>query len=422
MSARARRNDVVRRLRTVAVRAVRRHGLLPTGLPDRYGEDDALLGTRLDETVLLYFGGTQQDIYQLQQWYGPVRALHERHPVVVVTLDSRTTRRVRAELGLRVLTIANYGTLDDLLSRSDVKLALYVGHQPLNFNALRFTSLVHVFLNHGDSDKAVAVSNQCKAYDLLFVPGQASIDRMARHTVLYDAAARCWVVGRPQLDFDRVEPPPRRGERSVVLYAPTWEGAQPSVAYGSVVTHGPRLARALVADHRFTLVYRPHPLSGVTDRRFGDADAEVRRLITDAAAAEPGAGHRVETAASFNALVAEGDVLVCDVSAVAIDWLPSGKPFVVTRVPSPVAVDASTRMLEVIPRLPVEELGRVGDLLAEQLDPDPDRVARLALVDYYLGDTSPGAATRRFLDACSAAIELRDREWAAARARGAKGP
>ena len=117
--------------------------------------------------------------------------------------DSRAARLVRQELDLPAVVIAHYGRLDELLSRSDVKLALYVNHNPQNFAALRFTSLAHVYLTHGDSDKGVSVSNQSKAYDFIFVPGQAAVDRIQAYTMFYDAAPHCVLIGCPQLDVDR---------------------------------------------------------------------------------------------------------------------------------------------------------------------------------------------------------------------------
>jgi hypothetical protein len=418
-------SGLVRRLRRLAIGVVRKHGWLPKGLPDRYGDDDRLAGTSLTQTVMVYFPGTQEDVYQLRQWYEPLRALHERHPVIVVLQDSRTARLVRAEAGLPAITVARYGALDDLLSRSEVKLALYVGHNPQNFTALRFTSIAHVFLNHGDSDKGVAVSNQNKAYDFLFVPGQASVDRIQARTMFYDAASHCMLIGRPQLDADPVgaeAAQPEGSGRPTVLYAPTWEGAQPSLAYGSVASHGLKLVRALLADGRFAVIYRPHPLSGVTSAPYADADAAVRRLVADAAAADPGAGHRVDTESSGNASMAAADLLISDVSAMALDWLPSGKPLVVTVPAAPEVVTAATRMLDVVPRLSVTDLDGVVTLLADELDRDPGRAARLALVEYYVGDTTPGAATKRFLDACTQVIARRDETWAAVRSRGPAGP
>lgn len=425
---RARAGTAGRWLLRAAIRLVRRHGLVPPGMPDRYGDDDRLAGTSLDQTVMVYFPDTRESLYQLRQWYGALRALDARHPVVVVLQDSRTAALVRRELGLPAITIANYSRLDDLLSRSEIKLALYVNHNPQNFSALRFTSLAHVYLSHGESDKGVAVSNQCKAYDFWFVAGQAAIERIASYTMFYDTASRCLEIGRPQLDFDRSVPStaePSRPDRPTVLYAPTWEGAQPSLAYGSLPTHGVALVRALLASGRFTVAYRPHPLTGVTVTEHGDADAQVRRLVQEAAGAEPGAGHRVDVDRPVNEVMDDADVLVCDVSAVAMDWLPSGRPLIVTEPASPHVVTARTAMLDVVPRLPVstsKDAEAVVALVAEQLDQDPTRQQRAELVGHYLGDTAPGAATQRFLDACTTVIERRDAAWARVRSRGPAGP
>lgn len=404
-----RRGSLKRKARDLAMYAARRGGFLPSGTPDRLADDAGL--TRFDATVMVYFPDTRQNLYQLQQWYAALRALHERHPVVVVLQDSRVAAVVRQELGLPAYVVAHYSRLDELLAASEVKVALYVNHSPQNFSALRFLSLVHVFLNHGESDKGVSVSNQVKAYDFAFVAGQAAVDRYREHTMLFDADARCRMIGRPQLDVDRpveavdaVDPVGGRlaGERPTALYAPTWEGAQPSLAYGSVRSHGPALVRHLLADGRFRVVYRPHPLNGLLDAAYGDADAEVRRLVSEA-------GHLVDTSRPLNAAFADADVLVTDVSAVALDFLAFDKPLIVTEPVSSSVVVAKTRLLDEVPRLAVGGLSGVANLVHEQVSSDPLAEQRRGLVDYYLGDTTPGAATKRFLDACTEMVELRDR-------------
>jgi hypothetical protein len=194
------------------------------------------------------------------------------------------------------------------------------------------------------------------------------------------------------------------------------------MAYGSVASHGPAIVRALLEDGRFAVAYRPHPLSGISSVEYGDADAEIRRLVTEAAVADPGAGHRVETEHSVNDSLARADLLVTDISAMAIEWLPSGKPMVITEPASSAVVTARTRMLDVVPRLPVTDLPGLAALVADQLDRDPARAARAGLVDYYLGDTTPGAATKSFLDACTRVISERDEAWAVVSARGPAGP
>jgi len=396
-------------------RMLRRFGMLPGGMPDGLGEDDRLVGSRLPHRVMVYFADPQESLYQLEQWYGPLRALNEVHPVVVVCMDSRTAARIRHQSGLDVITVARDATLDDLLSRSDVKLCLYVNHNPQNFSALRFRSLVHVSMLHGDSDKSVSVSNQVKGYDYTFVAGQAAVDRFDTYTTLFDAATRCIPVGRPQLDTDTpvLDNSPAGGpaqDRRTVLYAPTWEGGQDSVAYGSVDTHGAGVVERLIGAG-FRLVYRPHPLSGVRVSAYGEADAHVRSLVEQAAAADPGAGHLVSVGGPLAGAFAGADLLISDVSAVANDWLPTMKPLVITVPTAGRARAAATRLLDVAPRLTAAQVPDVARVVRQQLDEDPCREERARLVRYYLGDVTPGASLRRFLAACERLMEVRDAEW-----------
>lgn len=406
-----------RRLRRFVAQSVRRLGILPVGMADRLGDDAALLGSTLAEEVMVYFPDTKESLYQLRQWYQPLKALNQEHPLVVVCLDSRTAKLVRKESGLRCVTIARYSTTDDLLSRSNVKLALYVNLHWQNFTNLRFLSLVHVHLSHGDGDKAVNVSNQLKAFDFNFVAGQAGVDRVARHVMLYDAKARTIPIGRPQLDPDpRVQAshsPRSPGTLPTVLYAPTWEGAQPSVSYSSLVTHGEKMVNALLACGRYRVIYRPHPLAGVIDKATGQADIRIRSMIDRAAEQSPEIGHRIETTADFLDSAAESDLLLCDVSGVTVDYLPSRKPLVVTVSANPQAVAAKTKLLDVVPRVTATEAERIVEVVDTQLQADPQRQDRLDLIEYYVGDTTPGVATRRFIEACEHAMSVRDAAWQA---------
>jgi len=391
------------RLRRAGGVWVRRLGLLPGGESDRLGEDDALAGTVLRERVMVYFPDVPTNVYQLAQWYAPLAALAERHPLVVITQDSRTTRLVRAETPFRVHCVARSATLDGLVERSDIALALYVGHHGGNFMALRHPSIVHVYIGHGDSDKEISASNQVKAYDFTFVAGRAAVDRIKASVPLYDADTRAIEVGRPQIDGSPTVPPPAQPAR--VLYAPTWEGAQPSVAYGSVASHGAALVTSLL-DAGFELTYRPHPRTGANDATVRAADASLRATV---ARHRSGAG-RVDAATPLADLFAAADVLITDVSSLAMDWLPTSKPVVVT-TPARAEVDPNgSPLLQVVPRLPAADAKRAAEVVRGVLADDAGYEERRRLVAYYLGDTTPGAALNRFISACSDAIALRDRE------------
>lgn len=394
----------VRRLQLWTIARLRRSRFLPAGMPDKL-TDESRLARPFEQQVMVYFPTPQDSLYQLRPWYRALHALDDVHPIVCVFKDSRTAALVRAEAGFDCVTLARYGQLDEILALSDVKLALYINHDPVNFESLRFTSLVHVYLGHGDSDKGVSVSNQVKAYDYCFVAGQAAVDRTATAVMLYDAAARSVLIGQPQLDgaTDVVGAASSDGRRTI-LYAPTWEASQPSVSYGSLESHGQELVRALSGTYR--VIYRPHPLNGVIRPSYAAADAVVRALAD-----------RIDTSAPLEQSFADADLLITDVSAVTLSWLPTGKPLLVT---TPTVAHPPSRLMDVVPKLAVtaDFLAAVG----EQLDNDPSKPAREELTAHYLGDPTPGVATDRFITACEDMMILRDREWAARKSGGAIGP
>lgn len=386
---------------------IRRAGLLPGGVANGIGEDKSLLGTALPHEVMVFFPDSPGNLYQLEHWYGPLRELAARRRLVVVLQDSRTARAVRRDSGLDAIVVARQATMDDLVARGRFAVCLYVNHHPDNFWNMRFGSMLHVSMLHGDSDKSVSVSHQLQAYDFAFVAGQAAVDRIAAHTRRYDAAARCIPVGRPQLDQDphrHVGPRPRADSgRPTVLYAPTWEGSEASSYYGSVVSHGPRLVRAFL-DDGWDVHYRPHPLTGVRDPAYRAASDRISALVEQADAT--GGTHRVESTVPLSQSFSTADLLVCDVSGVAVDWLAVDRPLLMTRPSTPGVVLAETPLTALAPAITSTGADRVTAVARTQIDTDPLRAEREALVEYYLGDITPGAATARFIAAVERLIAL----------------
>lgn len=403
--------QVRRQLRGLGGNTLRRLGWLPAGTPDGLGQDAALVGRTFRQRVFVYFAGTRQNLYQLRQWYEPLRALDERLGVLVVCADSRVARVVAREQPLPVVTVGRSATIDSMAAASDTALFCYVGHDVGNFNALRIPSALHAFLSHGESDKRVSASNLVKAYDYAFVAGQAAVDRFARRLMRYDPAGHVVAVGRPQLD-GLVTGPRARGEGDpvVVLYAPTWEGGQGSSAYSSVVSHGERVVHELLADPRVRVVYRPHPRTGVSDARYAAADERIRRAVASA-----GDGSRVDTGADPYRAFDRADVMVTDVSAIAYDWLATGRPLVVT-VPGGEADVEPTALLDSVPRLAADGVAGLADRLVAEVRDDPRADERARLVEHYFGTV--GTATERFVAQCERVVAERDQLRAAHADRG----
>ncbi|WP_262424563.1 CDP-glycerol glycerophosphotransferase family protein [Brachybacterium sp. Z12] len=221
-------------------------------------------------------------------------------------------------------------------------------------------------------------------------------------------------MGRPSLDTDRTEVAPRAHLRLTVLYAPTWEGGQASAAYSSLCTHGARMVRSLL-DAGLDVIYRPHPLTGVRVPEFGEADAELRQLVE-------AAGGLVSADRSIPQDFAEADLILCDISAIANEWLPTGKPLIITNPSDPHTRDAATALLDTVPRLAESDSGRTGAIAREEIEHDALREQRLELVEYYLGDIAPGRSLERFLAACRRLSSKRDELWERLQSNDAQPP
>ena len=95
-----------------------------------------------------------------------------------------------------------------------------------------------------------------------------------------------------------------------------------------------------------------------------------------------------------------------DISAVAYDWLATGKPLLVTRPAEPRAQLPESGLVRELPLLDAADAGRAPEILDAAVRHLDD--AHAALVRRYFGDTTPGASMQRFLDACSTIVEERD--------------
>ena len=356
-------------------------------------------------TAVVYFPDLPENLYQVDQWYEPMRRLAEHHPVVVVSRQWAATARLLEGCPVPVVPCVTIEDVERFLDRHPVRIVFYVNQNQSNFPAMRFADPAHVFICHGESDKDYMSSNQLKAYDYVFIAGQAARERIRRKLISFDES-HLVEVGRPQVDVHPAGPALPRDDRVVVLYAPTTEGDVPSMRYSSVASHGVALIRSLLAAGTYRIVYRPHPRLGLTVPAYRRAHEEVLRLLRDANATDARAHHLADTTGPFGWQVDAADVCVTDISAVAYDWLATGKPLLVTRPAEPRARLPESGLVRELPLLDAADAGRAPEIV-DAAARHPDDV-HAALVRHYFGDTTPGASMQRFLDACSTIVEQRD--------------
>ncbi|MFG6278376.1 hypothetical protein [Microbacterium sp. 5K110] len=358
--------------------------------------------------IAVYFADGPVNMYQMRQWYAPLRELAREWPVMVI---SRAIRGADALLRDDALPVAYAPTVRDVeqvLDEQDVRIVFYVNQNTRNFQMFRYGRRWHVFINHGESDKMYMTTNQFKAYDYAFIAGDAARARLSRALWDYDLDRRTFAIGRPQADHYSGALPYTPDDRRVVLYAPTWEGDRPSAHYGSIVTHGEALVSALLATGRDRVVYRPHPRSGVVDPAYGAANARIVAALAAANAADPAAQHVHDTAPDLGWQLAAADLAVVDISAMVYDRLAAGKPLLITRPVDPEALVDDTGYLAACEWLDAADSGDIVER-ADRVLGDPAAVERLDhWVRHYFGDTASGSSTRRFHDAVRVLMERWD--------------
>jgi hypothetical protein len=352
------------------------------------------------DAVAVFFATGPENIYQFEQWRRPLEHLAEQRPVFVIVDRPDTGELVLHASDLPVAFARGSRELEELVADRDVRVVLYLNQIEANFRMLRFPSPVHIQIGHGESDKGGSVSNQHKAYDLTFVGGDAGRDRLAQALRGFDATERTLSIGRPQLDhhYPGAPPwPPNEGLR--VWYAPTWEGDRPSIAYGSLASHGVAIIEALLADPSVRVIYRPHPRTGYASSSHRAADKAIRALL-----AKHGGRHFVDRE-DYGWQWDFADACITDISAVAYDWLATGKPLVITE-PAPTAYRPPSALLDTAPLLGAAEASHVmSRIRALQGDSDAREQLR-GLAYHYFGDVSAQQSTKRFEDAIEYAYQI----------------
>jgi hypothetical protein len=181
-------------------------------------------------------------------------------------------------------------------------VALFPANTAKNLHLLRVPGIGHVFICHGDSDKAASFNPYSKVYDEVWVAGKAGRDRYERAQVgVRDEDIV--EVGRPQLTGIRPAGDRPADHVFTVLYAPTWEGWFTDECQTSLTTMGPRIVKTLIAhEPRLRIVYKPHPLTGTCDPRAARAHQQIVSLIEQAnrqrEAGGPGTQRESELAAA----------------------------------------------------------------------------------------------------------------------------
>ena len=370
--------------------------------------EDEYDGSYVKADVVVYFGDRSSKFYQLEQWIPVLEELHKEHRVVIVVRKGSALTSVLETTHLPVVFKRRFDPLQTFYHANDFKLALYVNNGMTNFQSLSFAPMVHVHVNHGESDKLSMVSNQAKAYDKVFVAGEAAVERHRRALIDFDES-QLVRVGRPQLDIERpleLEPSSAR----TIMYAPTWEGENDANNYTSVDLFGPQIVEAVLRIPDARLIYKPHPrVETSKDPEMVEANARILELIVAANSpiVDETLQHQVLMQGDILGMFDTVDLLITDISSVGLDflYLHPNKPLVLTdRRNDSETLNAEAPISRATPLINESTIDRVESLISEMLNHDSSVEVRHELRRHYFGDGEPGSSSVLFTEAVSRLI------------------
>ncbi|WP_404290906.1 CDP-glycerol glycerophosphotransferase family protein [Glutamicibacter arilaitensis] len=351
---------------------------------------------RVAGRVAMYFGDASSKLYQVIQWLPVLEELHRKHEVLLIFRTLSAFRAASKLTSLPKVYIRKYADLMDFYDDNDLKLIIYVNNSYLNFQSLEHPRMVHVHVNHGESDKLSMVSNRAKAYDKVFVAGPAAIKRHESMLVDFDFS-KLVITGRPQLDIE-FEPELEPSSQMDVMYAPTWEGENDDNNYTSIDLYGEEIVDALLANPSLRVIYKPHPrVQGSSDRAVAMAHENIVLKLEEASAF--GAKHVVCMEGNILSMFGAADALITDVSSVALDflYLHPTKPLILSdRRTNQANLHRDAPVSQACQVIDASTIGKAVELLPAALVNDQHQVAREEMRRFYFGDLELGDSTVRF--------------------------
>jgi len=191
-------------------------------------------------------------------------------------------------------------------------------------HSLRFNDYKHIFLGHGDSEKAASAHKFFRVYDEVWVSGQAHIDRFS-NAGFKTGHMEFVKVGRPTLKniFEQGRIPwYKRLDTNKILYLPTWEGVYEESDYSSVHI-ATQMFRKVVEKFKLPITVKFHPVTGSRDKSLLKVPAELDKQILKRGGTINIADQSVPL---DEHLVLASNIYICDISAAISECIPANSP------------------------------------------------------------------------------------------------
>ncbi len=207
----------------------------------------------------------------------------------------------------------------------DTNTIFYPSSTGNNIHLVRFNHLHHVFIGHGDSDKASSAHKALRLYDEVWTAGQGHIDRFENSN--FNTAHINFVkVGRPNLrnilTASQKHWQKRMGLK--VLYLPTWEGVIEETNYSSTSFSG-QIIRDTQQFLNAPMMIKYHPLTGGRDSKLKNINEMTKEIITR----ETLNATVLDASVEVSSVIPNNNIFICDISGVITECLAADAPIFV---------------------------------------------------------------------------------------------
>ncbi len=334
-------------------------------------------------THLLHTGEGVTCAFHLEQWVNEFISSDEKFAIL--------TRN----MGMYQWAAKQYHYLDVIYAKTaiDVENALnnlpalkaiyYFSNTGNLIHTLRYNIYQHIFLGHGDSDKAASAHKFFRVYDEIWVAGQAHIDRF-KNAKFNIGHMKFVKVGRPtltQIVKNSVANLGTQKDIRTLTYFPTWEGAYEENNYSSA-----HLSVVLLSELQSKLgcniTAKYHPLMASRDKSLDTIASTLTQTFVD----KPFALEIADKAVPVEKLIVNSDVFICDISAVVSECISSLRPIFIYIASDRNIITSTSDMQYSDYAYPFSSVPQLMELINEVLIKGNDYLAeaRYKALDYLL--------------------------------------
>lgn len=206
-----------------------------------------------------------------------------------------------------------------------IVLALYSSANISNGHLIRFNNIKHVFIGHGDSEKAGSAHKGLRWFDEIWTAGQAHIDRFKNLKDVNFQGLDFIKIGRPGvkkllLDTREYLRPVYSDYSINILYLPTWEGVFEGHQYFSLPV-SMKIIEIVINDLKCNLSVKFHPYTGGRNIEYKDYITNVNNNYLDNIHFQ-----YISREKNIVEIIQNYDVFICDISSVVTECLSLNRP------------------------------------------------------------------------------------------------